>query len=131
MSDAVCVFVVDDEALILLTIEHALEDGGFDHRTAMSGEEANSLFAEHGETCRALITDVNLGGDVTGWDVARNARERFPNLPVVYVTGDSAHEWAAHGVPNSILVGKPFVAAQIVNAVATLLNTGTALPAGG
>ena len=123
MSDSVCVFVVDDEALILLAIEHALQDGGFDHKSAMSAEEAVTLFSEHGEDCRALITDVNLGGELTGWDVARNAREKFPTLPVVYVTGDSAHEWAAHGVPNSILVNKPFVAAQIINAVATLLNT--------
>ena len=89
----------------------------------MSAKEAVALFGEHGEDCRALITDVNLGGELTGWDVARNAREKFPTLPVVYVTGDSAHEWAAHGVPNSILVNKPFVAAQIINAVATLLNT--------
>lgn len=123
MSDSVCVFVVDDEALILLTIEHALQDGGFDHKSVMSAEEAVTLFREHGEDCRALITDVNLGGELTGWDVARNAREKFPTLPVVYVTGDSAHEWAANGVPNSILVSKPFVAAQIINAVATLLNT--------
>ena len=123
MSDSVCVFVVDDEALILLAIEHALQDGGFDHKSVMSAKEAVVLFSEHGEDCRALITDVNLGGELTGWDVARNAREKFPTLPVVYVTGDSAHEWAAHGVPNSILVNKPFVAAQIINAVATLLNT--------
>lgn len=122
MTDSVCIFVVDDEALVLLTIEHALEDGGFDHRSAMSAEDAASLFHDHGEHCRALVTDVNLGGGLTGWDVARRAREQFPTLPVVYVTGDSAHEWAANGVPNSILVSKPFVAAQIVNAVASLLN---------
>lgn len=122
MSDSVCVFVVDDEALILLSIEHALEDGGFDHKSVTSAEEAAALFSEQGKHCRALITDVNIGGELTGWDVARNAREQFPSLPVVYVTADSAHEWAAHGVPNSILVSKPFVAAQIINAVATLLN---------
>ncbi|WP_425988404.1 response regulator [Brevundimonas sp. TWP2-3-2] len=128
MSDSVCVFVVDDEALILMTIEHALEDGGFDHKSVMSAEEAVTLFREHGQNCRALITDVNLGGELTGWDVARNAREKFPTLPVVYVTGDSAHEWAARGVPNSILVSKPFVSAQIINAVATLLNTEPSIP---
>lgn len=122
MTDSVCIFVVDDEALVLLTIEHALEDGGFDHRSEMSAEDAASLFQEQGDQCRALITDVNFGGGLTGWDVARSAREQFPTLPVVYVTGDSPHEWAANGVPNSILVSKPFVAAQIVNAVATLLN---------
>lgn len=128
MSDSVCVFLVDDEALVLLTLEHALEDGGFDHRSAMSAAEAYDLFDQHGDGCRALITDVNLGGDQTGWDVARRARERFPTLPVIYVTGDSGHDWAAYGVPNSILVNKPFVAAQIISAVATLLNAETSGP---
>lgn len=122
MFDSVCVFVVDDDALILLTLEHALEDGGFEYKSVMSAEAAAQLFEQDGDRCRALVTDVNLGGTLTGWDVARQARERFPNLPVVYVTGDSGHDWAAHGVPNSILVSKPFVAAQITHAVATLLN---------
>ena len=124
MSERVCVFVVDDDALVLMTVEHALEDGGFSPKAVSSAEEAATLFAEHGDNCRALITDVNLGGELTGWDVARRAREQFPTLPVVYVTGDSAHEWAAQGVPNSILISKPFVEAQIINAVSTLLNRG-------
>lgn len=125
MSESVCVFIVDDDALIVLTLEHALEDGGFEHRSAMSADAAARLFDQEGDRCRALVTDVNLGGALTGWDVARRARERYPSLPVVYVTGDSAHDWAARGVPNSILVSKPFVAAQITNAVATLLNAET------
>jgi DNA-binding response OmpR family regulator len=130
MDESVCVFVVDDDALVLLTVEQALQDGGFDCRTATSADEAMSLFQEHGDECRALITDVNLGAKLNGWDVARGAREQFPTLPVVYVTGDSAQEWNAQGVPNSVLLNKPFVAAQIVNAVATLLNNEAALPPG-
>lgn len=68
------------------------------------------------------MTDVNLGGEIKAWDIALTARERFPTLPVIYVTGDSADEWAAHGVPDSILIDKPFVPAQIVTAIAKLLN---------
>lgn len=122
MSESVCVFVVEDDALILVTIEHALQDGGFDSETAMTGADAFQLFQEHGERCRALVTDVNLGGDITGWDVAREARALNPALPVVYVTAEQANDWAIHGVPNSVLVSKPFVEAQIINAVASLLN---------
>lgn len=128
MTEEVCVFVVDDDALVMLTIEHALEDGGFVFKTASSANEALSLFAEFGRDCRTLITDVNLGGALTGWDVARSAREMYPALPIVYVTGDSSHEWRAQGVPDSILVEKPFVSAQIVNAVATLLNAESSSP---
>jgi hypothetical protein len=43
-------------------------------------------------------------------------------MPVVYMTGHSAHEWASKGVPDSIMVAKPFAPAQIIIAVSTLLN---------
>jgi hypothetical protein len=46
-------------------------------------------------------------------------------LPVVYITGATADEWAIQGVPNSILLTKPFAPAQLVTAVSQLLNTGT------
>lgn len=120
--DSVCIFVVDDDVLVATTIEHALEDNGFRPHTAHSAEDGLALFDENGHICRALVTDVNLGGEIKGWDIARTARERFPTLPVVYVTGDSADEWAAHGVPDSVLIDKPFAPAQIVTAIAELLN---------
>jgi CheY-like chemotaxis protein len=120
--------LVDDEALVRMTIEAALEDAGFDVRPAASGREALSLLDAEAETFSAIVTDVNLG-DVSGWEVARHARELRPSMPVVYVTGDSAAQWAAQGVPKSVLVEKPFAPAQIVTAVASLLNT-TSLPGG-
>lgn len=122
MSDSVCVFVVEDEALILVTIEQALQDGGFAFESAMTGDDALQLFQDQGERCRALVTDVNLGGAITGWDVARQARTLNPALPVVYVTAEHANDWSIHGVPNSVMVSKPFVEAQIISAVASLLN---------
>lgn len=39
------------------------------------------------------------------------------------MTGDSAAERAAFGVPESVLVQKPFVGAQVLAAIMTLLNT--------
>ncbi len=46
----------------------------------------------------------------------------MPGLPVVYMSGDSAHEWTVKGVPNSVMVSKPFVIAQIITAISSLLN---------
>ncbi|MFK4507205.1 hypothetical protein ABIF81_002383 [Bradyrhizobium daqingense] len=34
----------------------------------------------------------------------------------------AADEWPSHGVPNSVLLHKPFAPAQIVTALAQLLN---------
>jgi two-component system cell cycle response regulator CpdR len=54
--------------------------------------------------------------------LARSAREINPALPVIYMTGTHGEEWASKGVPNSVLLLKPFAPAQIVTALSQLLN---------
>ena len=53
---------------------------------------------------------------------AKQARELDPNFPVVYMTGAAADQWPVHGVPNSVLLTKPFAPAQLVTAISNLLN---------
>lgn len=124
MENSIVILVVEDELMIQSVVQEALEEGGFEIVIASSGEEAARLLAKDAKRFRALLTDVNLGRDrMDGWDVGRLAREADPAFPVVYMTGDSAADWAAHGVPNSLLITKPFAPAQIVSAVTQLLNT--------
>jgi CheY-like chemotaxis protein len=102
-----------------------LKDGGFDTAIASSAEEAVTLLKSKIMDYRALVTDINLKGRMSGWEVAKQARELDPQFPIVYMTGAAGSEWASHGVPNSILLKKPFAPAQLVTAVAQLLNAGT------
>jgi CheY-like chemotaxis protein len=72
------------------------------------------------------VTDINLSRDkLSGWEVARRAREINPDFPVIYMSGDNAEDWASKGVPHSIMLAKPFASAQLVTAVSQLLNVGT------
>ena len=66
---------------------------------------------------RALVTDVTLKGRLSGWTQRQTGQKIDPGCPVVYMTGANAGDWASQGVPNSILLQKPF-AAQLVTAVA-------------
>jgi DNA-binding response OmpR family regulator len=125
VSNAVRVLVVEDEALICSFIEDALSDGGFEACSVHSGEAALSTFRDGRERCRALLTDVNLGDGISGWELARQIREITPGFPVVYMTGASAGDWKSQGVADSVLIEKPFVPAQLVTAVSQLLDTGT------
>ncbi|MCG6204569.1 response regulator [Rhodopseudomonas sp. HC1] len=131
MENSIVVLVVEDEPMIQSLVQEALEEGGFQVEAVASGEDAEKLLAQP-DRFRAVITDVNLGRDrMDGWDVGRLARETDPSLPVIYMTGDSAAEWASRGVPNSLLITKPFAPSQVVSAVAQLLNNPTAsLPPG-
>jgi DNA-binding response OmpR family regulator len=71
------------------------------------------------------VTDISLRGEMDGWEVAQQAREIDPEFPIVYVSGASAADWASKGVPNSIMLEKPFAPAQLVTAMSNLLNSGT------
>jgi DNA-binding response OmpR family regulator len=117
------VFLVEDEALIQELIGPSLEEAGFAVLMANDGDAAVAILeGEAGPTIRALVTDIDLGSKTTGWDVAHRARELQPQIPVVYMTGGSADSWSANGVPNSILITKPFAPAQVVTAISQLLN---------
>jgi CheY-like chemotaxis protein len=124
------ILVIEVDELVQSLVVEALIEGGFEPAIAASGEEAvtllksSSLIKERLVTYRGLVTDINLKGRMNGWQVAKQAREIDPLFPVVYMTGAAAEQWASHGVPNSILLEKPFAPAQLVTAIAQLLNAG-------
>ncbi|MBU6462926.1 MAG: response regulator [Bradyrhizobium sp.] len=116
------ILVVEDDYYVKEMVQEALSDGGFESEIVASGEEAVTLLKDKHDKYRAVVTDINLQGQLTGWDVATGARELNPDMPVVYMTGAAAEDWSAHGVPNSVLLQKPFAPAQVVTAVSQLLN---------
>ena len=128
-APAILVFVVEDEEVIQHILEDALSDGGFTVKNASSAEEALAILDQEGHDFKALITDVNLPGQLTGWDVAKRAREINDLIPVIYMTGASAHDWGSKGVPNSLLLTKPFAVAQVVTAVAQMTTEAAAVAA--
>ncbi|WP_439396482.1 response regulator [Bradyrhizobium sp. PMVTL-01] len=121
MQSPLRILVVEDDYLIAEMVREALAEGGFETEVVASGREALALLDDD-HKYRALVTDINLQDDHTGWQVAKRARELFADLPVVYMTGAAADEWASRGVPNSVLLTKPFAPAQVVTAVSQLLN---------
>jgi DNA-binding response OmpR family regulator len=121
-DDQLVVLVIEDDVPIQVVVEDALTDSGFAPAVAPSGEEAVTLLRGRTSPYCALVTDISLRGNMNGWEVARQAREIDPEFPVVYITAAHANQWASRGVPNSVLLTKPFAPAQLVTAVAELLN---------
>lgn len=114
--------VVEDEPLLRMVLAEMLRDVGFSVHIAEEGAKAIRLIETLGCELDGIVTDVRLGPGPDGWAVGRHAREQRADMPVIYVTGDSAHEWRAQGVADSELVQKPFVAAQITKAVAAAMH---------
>jgi DNA-binding NtrC family response regulator len=122
-NTSVLVLIAEDQADIRDVLQISFEDGGFAVLMASTAEEAIAALDVRSNEVRALVTDIKLGADASGWDVARHARELKPDMPVVYMTGSEGSDWASLGVPNSIVIPKPFAPAQVLTAVSQLLNT--------
>lgn len=119
---AVTILLVEDEPLVAEDLREHLVEAGYE--VVLAGKGAEAMVALKGAPSRfdGLITDIQLSDNIRGWQVAHRARELNPNISVVYVTGDSAHEWSSEGVPKSTLVPKPFAVAQVITAMTNLLN---------
>jgi DNA-binding response OmpR family regulator len=125
LNEVPVILIVEDDQAMQGIIEDALSEAGFEVAIAASGDEAITSLNGDGSRYQALVTDIGLPGGFDGWEVGRRAREINPDFPVVYMSGAHAEVWASQGVPNSIMLAKPFAPAQLVTAVSQLLNTGS------
>jgi DNA-binding response OmpR family regulator len=108
MAQARTQLLVEDEPLVALAIQDTLEDAGYEVLLAADGHSGAAAIEENINTISGLITDIRLGTGPEGWLLARQARECRPELPVLYVTADSADDWSSQGVSGSSLLQKPF-----------------------
>ena len=81
------ILIVEDDQLIQSLVEDTLRDGGFESAIAASGEEAVTLLKRQKGKYRALVTDINLRGRMSGWEVAQHAREVEPTSRRLYERG--------------------------------------------
>ncbi|MEO0032026.1 MAG: hypothetical protein RIS94_1784 [Pseudomonadota bacterium] len=104
------VLVLDDEPLILLDLEFAVEDAGCEALTALALAEALEIVRS--QTITAAILDVSLGHGQTCEPVARELAAR--GVPYVLHTGDLDRMDEAVRQLGGLLVPKPTPASVVV-----------------
>jgi DNA-binding response OmpR family regulator len=101
------VLLVEDEHDMAARLQGALAGAGFAVTVAHTDDEAHDCLERAGAAFAILVTDIDLGAGVTGFDIARRARQLNPGLTVIYLTGD-AGDLARFGVEGALLFPKPF-----------------------
>jgi CheY-like chemotaxis protein len=108
------VLVVEDDPFVREMAVVGLEDAGYEVIEAGNGGDALRLL-QAGIILDALLTDIRLPG-ADGWAVARAYRERFPDLPILYVTGYAEQ---MQPVPGGVIISKPYKLAQVIGVLGT------------
>ncbi|MDR3531503.1 MAG: EAL domain-containing protein [Rhodopila sp.] len=78
--------VVDDDPLVLETLSETLEHLDWSVTAASSAEEALAL-SKSISTPEILVTDVDLGAGMNGFDFCAIARRRWPEAGIVVISG--------------------------------------------
>jgi CheY-like chemotaxis protein len=108
------VLVVEDEWFLRAYIADFLRDNGCTVLEAASGEEAVSLIDGKDQKLDVLFTDIRLGGELNGWDVAERFRAHRPAMRVLYASGYSIQP--RRDVADSEFFDKPYLPEAILAA---------------
>jgi two-component system C4-dicarboxylate transport response regulator DctD len=116
LGGPVDVLLVEDDELILETLGDALNLAGLDTARSSNAEAALDLLGR--DQPQVVVTDINLGGGMDGLALGREAHARFPNLPIVYISGRYGE---VRGLkPNERFLTKPFTASVLLSAIAEI-----------
>ena len=114
--------VVDDEDAVRTTIGDLLTAAGHDPVLAGSGEEALAQLAVTRGAFDVVLTDLGMPG-LTGWDVSERVKARWPDLPVILVTGWGEHPRGGDGrhAPDAVLA-KPITDSHLREVIAGVVG---------
>jgi CheY-like chemotaxis protein len=115
------ILLVDDDAGVRKTAAALLRASGQDVLEAGGGAEAVEWLRT--TDVDVVLTDLGMP-DVTGWDVARAAKARRPDLPVVLLTGwgDHAGTDAPPDAPVDRVLAKPVARSTLLTVLSELVE---------
>ncbi len=113
------ILIVEDDFLVRLTLSEALSSDGFDVVEAECAEEALAMLRADG-TISLLMTDMQLGGGLTGQQLAAAARQEHATLPIIYMTGRPDLVSASRDGRERV-VPKPYLPSAICAAARALI----------
>jgi CheY-like chemotaxis protein len=119
-SDRLSILVVDDEPAIGQLVRRYLEDDAIDLTIAVTGAEALEAATKISKLS-LLLTDVMMP-ELEGHELARQLRQRDPDLKVLYLTGHADHLFDAKQQLWALeaFLEKPFTKESLRQAVAQL-----------
>jgi DNA-binding NarL/FixJ family response regulator len=83
------------------------------------------MLAQHPDIA-LMFTDVVLPGGVNGAQLASRARERYPDIKVLYTSGYTDNAIIHRGVldEGAEMIGKPFRKAALARKIRSILDRG-------
>ena len=123
------VLLVEDEDEVRAVVAEHLRDLGYAVLEVADGPAALRVLRS-GRHVDLLVTDVGLPGGMNGRQVADAARERWPSLPALFITGYAGSVLRDQLAEGMDVIGKPFSFDAISDKIGAMLDAARANHAG-
>ena len=112
------VLVVDDEPAVLSVAQRLLDRGGFTTLAAPNGVAALEILERYGQDIGLVLLDLTMP-EMDGNETYARLRERFPDLPVILVSGYSESEVAVKFTGEGLagFIQKPYHPTRLLRQV--------------
>ncbi len=126
------ILLVEDEEAVREVTSAALRLNGYRVLEASDADGAFRLFTDAAGEIDLLVTDIILSGSINGIRIARELRERKPDLGILFISGYATEEIERTGglSTNAEFLSKPFSTAAFLARVAEVIGAGPARPPG-
>ncbi len=117
------ILIVEDNPELLMSLLDMLQSLDYSVLTATSAGDALQVL-ESSSPVHLLLSDIVLPGGVGGTQLGRQVRERFPELPILYMSGYSENAMAHRGncEAEGHFLQKPFRLAELAREVRRALE---------
>ena len=119
------VLVVEDDRDVLRVMAACLTDAGCRVRTTQTVQEALTILRDS-DDIQCLLSDVTLGGDRSGIQLASMARDMRPDLSIILATGHAALPLVEHEAVASDfqLLRKPVLPEELLARISETIAAG-------
>lgn len=110
------VLLIEDDDLVRMMLSETLGSDGIEVDGLANAEDALILLGA-GQVPDVLVTDIDLGPGLNGFDLAEIARSRHPDVEVILISGTAPKSETRRLRRHERFFQKPFATADLAAAI--------------
>jgi DNA-binding response OmpR family regulator len=116
-----CVLILEPDILIRMVIAQYLRECGYTVIEGIQAADFHTLI-ESGRQLDIVLVDVNLSGDVNGFELSRAVRQTHSHIDVILTSGVTGTAEQAHDLCEDGPIRKPYHPKDVESRIRTLVE---------
>jgi DNA-binding response OmpR family regulator len=119
-AEKTSILVIEPDVIVRMAVATYLRDCGYKVIEGVNSDDALAVLSVAGQKIDVMLCEVALDGVMDGFALARWARERYPDIDVILVSGTRGAAAKAAGLCDDGPLEKPYHPRELIRRINTL-----------